>query len=198
MSMISEKYKRQVQSGKSHWLDRKSFSPEILEIIKGHFKKLDNLKLLDIGCAQGRNVFEFSRSGILAEGVDINKEFINHAKTRYPSLNFAVGDIENLYNEKRIFDVVVCMNTLFYTDIYKSLQETERLVKPGGLGIITLDEKIINLDSNKVIHNLNIEIALSLLKKSIILKKELKERVDKKPFRHVHKYYQIIFKKLNG
>ncbi len=192
--MISKLYKNKVQFGQSHWLKRESPVLEIIKLIKIHFKKVEGLKLLDIGCAQGREVYKLSKYGIIAEGLDSNKGFIDEARKLYPNIKFGVGNIENLTTETK-FDIVLCINTLFYTNIEKSLPRIENLLKTGGLAIITLDEKITGLDKNKEIHSLSIEKALMLLKRSKIIQKKKMQRTDLKPFKHRHTFYRIILEK---
>ena len=142
--MISEEYRKQVTVGESHWLDRDSCVGEFVASLTPVYEQLEGLDVLDAGCAQGRDTVEISSHGVKAQGIDSNAAFISQARIANPSLTFDVGDIERLPYATETFDAVYCVNTLFYTDPHKSLPELERVVKPGGIIFITLDQKLIN------------------------------------------------------
>ncbi|MBW3011390.1 class I SAM-dependent methyltransferase [Candidatus Woesearchaeota archaeon] len=194
--MITKRYKEKVTTGKSHWSKRGSPINSYLKSIKAHFGKFKGLRLLDAGCAEGKFTYEFSKKGIKAEGIDYEKKFIALAKASYPKIKFRPGNIGKLPYKSNSFDIVFCINTLFYTKASKSLPEIERVLKKGGLGIITLDENIIDLDKGKQIHKLDIEKTLTLLKKSKIKSRKPRQRLDKEPFKHKHYFYEIVFEKI--
>lgn len=195
--MIPERYKKAVYGPICHWSLRKSPEKSAISIIKKYYNNIDKIRLLDVGCAQGREAKCFFDDGVgYVEGVDSNKQFIDIATRQYPILKFSVGNAEGLSFEDDAFDVVFCVNTLFYTNVKKSLNEIKRVLKPGGIGIITLDKKIIDLDKNKVIHQLNVNDVLSLLTNSKVLEKKYIERKDSQPFKHKHHYFLIVFQKL--
>ncbi|RLE38997.1 hypothetical protein DRJ17_02275 [Candidatus Woesearchaeota archaeon] len=194
--MIPKKIKQKVAEGETHWLKRRSFAQKAAKIIKKHFGKLVGLKLLDAGCAEGREVLELTKVGINAEGIDYNKDLILKGKKYFPGIKIKYGNVEKLPYKNKTFDVVLCISTLFYTNPEKSLPEIERVLKKGGIGIITLDTKIIDLEKNKKIHKMDVPKALKLLTNSEIISKEYKQRVDRTPFRHKHCYYEIVFRKI--
>ncbi|MDP3026351.1 MAG: class I SAM-dependent methyltransferase [Nanoarchaeota archaeon] len=187
--MIKE-YKEQVIKSE-HWLEKPSFIKSTLQIINKNFKKHEILTVLDTGCGQGRGTFKLSKLGLILEGLDSNPKFIKEAKKNYPKIRFSIGDIEDLPYPSESFNIVLCINTLFYTNVNKSLPEIERVLTKRGIAIITLDEKIINLDENEVIYLLNIDKTLKLLKKSTILSKKYKIEVD----RHKHLYWEVVFRR---
>ena len=192
--MIGEKYKKIVaEKGKSQWLSRKSDVQNFLFFLKKHFKDIKGLKVLDAGCAQGRDSNEISINGLEVLGLDYDENFIKEAKKEYPSLKFEIGKIEDLSYPDESFDAVYCVNTLFYTDINKSLPELSRVLKSNGILFITLDEKIVNLDENKIIHSLDVDQAIKNLKNLKLLSKEYAERTDEVPFKHTHHFYHVVF-----
>ncbi|MEI6553285.1 MAG: class I SAM-dependent methyltransferase, partial [bacterium] len=100
-----------------HWELRENQAKAYLEVLHKQLGDLDGLKLLDVGCAAGIDVAYFADHGIEAEGVDLEASFIKEASKKYPNLKFSVGDAENLPYENSTFDIVFCINTLFYTDL---------------------------------------------------------------------------------
>ncbi len=192
--MIPKFYKKKVEKG-DHWLKRYSVVPKVVKLLKKQFSNIKGLTLLDAGCAQGREVYLFSKYGINSQGIEINPDFVKQARKNYPKLEFRKGNIEKLPYSSNQFDVVFCINTLFYTNIKKSLPELMRVLKKKGFGFVTVDKKIVDLEKKKVIHKLSMNSVFQILKKSSILMMVHGERMDETPFRHKHFYYEIAFKK---
>lgn len=75
-----------------------------------NFLKNKNAKtVLELGCGDGRNLFELAKRGFEVTGVDLaGKEFVEEkAKKEKLKINFIEGDITNLkLNQK--FDVIIC------------------------------------------------------------------------------------------
>lgn len=194
--MISKKYKEVVaKKGKSMWLNRKSNVSSFVESLKNNYRKLENLKVLDAGCAQGRDSAEIASFGLNVTGLDTSKEFITQARIEHPKIKFDLGDITKLPYRTGEFDAVYCVNTLFYINPNKSLPELSRVLKTGGVLFITLDKKIVNLEEGETIHELNINDALKLLDDYKVLSKTPLKRVDEVPFRHEHDFYEMALVK---
>jgi len=96
--------------------------------------------VLDVACGEGYG------SSILAEtakkviGVDISKEAINQANRKYrkENLSFEVMDVENLTFSNDYFDAVVSFETIEHLERpYKFLKEVKRVLKPGGMFIVS-------------------------------------------------------------
>lgn len=181
-----------------HWELRKSPVDKYLPLIKKNFGSLNNKRLLDIGCGTGVEVNEFNKRGIKAEGLDVKSEFIEEAKKEHPELIFNVGGAENLPFENEVFDIVFSINTLFYTDLTKSIPEMVRILKKSGIAVVSFDTEIINLDTEKIFHSDSLDNLKKMLAKvsaSIVYLGRQEKRLDKTPFRHQHSFHKIIFKK---
>ena len=125
--------------------------------------------------------------------------FIASARNKFPLLKFSEGKAEKTPYEDNIFDIVFSINTLFYTDIEKSIPEFCRVLKNGGLGAISFDIKIFDLDNNKEFHQESLEHLRKVLKKcqaEIIFLGNEETRFDETPFKHEHTFYKIVFKKV--
>ncbi len=101
-------------------------------------------KVLDIACGEGYG------SNLLAEkaesviGVDINKETIFEANKKYnrTNLNFIIGDVRNIPCPDQSFDLVVSFETIEHIEEHQQMmQELKRVLKPGGLIIISTPDK---------------------------------------------------------
>ena len=79
-------------------------------------------------------------------GIDISEEMINECKKKFghiKSAHFSVGNIEKLEFPDSYFDVVVCMGVVeCLDDDNLTVQEMARVIKAGGIVIITLPNKL--------------------------------------------------------
>lgn len=178
-----------------YWLHRESHTSRYFSLLKNFITTYGGKKLLDIGCAHGRETHEFYNLGFIAEGIDINADFIEQARLKYPNCRFKVGTIENLPYESNTFDVIFCTNTLFFTNTQKSIPELVRVLKPQGFGIMSYDIEIMDLEKNCIIHSTSLEHLKDILQQNRIVYNEYKERVDESPFKHRHRFYEIIVEK---
>ena len=73
---------------------RKLQDDHIVDFLKYHsFEK--NLKVLDCGCADGRNSEYLINEGFEVTGVDFSQTVIERTQKRLPKGKFLTGDIEN-------------------------------------------------------------------------------------------------------
>jgi ubiquinone/menaquinone biosynthesis C-methylase UbiE len=100
-----------------------------------------NDKILDLGCGNGRLKKLFGKE-INYYGVDFSEELIKIAKTKYPDGEFLVVDGLNLPFPDNFFDKIFCLAVLHHIPSFdirlKFLKEARRVLKPGGLLILTV------------------------------------------------------------
>lgn len=183
--------------GQSHWLRRQSHAPVAFEKFKTYLKDFDGASILDVGCGQGHDVAEFTALGIECEGVEINPRYLREGRKLFAGVKITKGNAESLPYSDGSFALVYCRNLVFCTDPKKSLPELLRVLRPGGVGHVTLDEKIIQLSDGTLLHSADIDEMLALLSACEILEKEYRERVDEDPSLHRHCYYDVYFRKLD-
>lgn len=111
---------------------------------------IKNKRVLDIACGEGYGSFLLSEMSATVTGIDINSKTIENAKLKYRknNLTYLVGNAENIPAQHAEFDVVVSFETLEH--IYKHdkmLSELKRVLKPGGLLIISTPDKLIYNDN---------------------------------------------------
>lgn len=114
------------------------------ELIKT-FKKNELSKILDIGCGSGNHLLSLAEQGFEVYGLDSSKEAINLAEERFEKAGLTaklqVGSMHNLLPfSDDFFDGIISLRTLNhgnYNQIKRTVQETRRVLKQGGLTFIT-------------------------------------------------------------
>jgi len=105
----------------------------------------EKLNVLDVGCGTGILSLLLSEMGHIVTGIDISEGMLQKAKEKANalnlSINFRIGDAENLPFEDEIFDVVINRHLLWtLPDPEGAIFEWRRVLKPEG--------KVIIIDGN--------------------------------------------------
>jgi ubiquinone/menaquinone biosynthesis C-methylase UbiE len=99
-------------------------------------------KILDLGCGNGRMLEFLKGKNVDYIGVDNSEKLINIARDKHPSINFQVADALNLTFPDNSFDKIISIAVLHHipSDDFreKFIKEAKRVLKPGGLLIITV------------------------------------------------------------
>ena len=94
-------------------------------------------KVLDAGCAAGRDAAELARRGIEPIGIDLSSNLIKIAKKRYPSIKFVQGNFLKLPFKNSYFQGVWAHASLLHLDsvkdVKKALSEFYRVLQKGGI-----------------------------------------------------------------
>ena len=100
--------------------------------------------LLDIGCAAGAEFAPLSARGFQIVGLDYSSEMLRLAHDRFgASVRLCRGDAEALPFPDASFDHVICLGVFEYLSTYeKCLDEIHRILRPGGLAVISLPTRI--------------------------------------------------------
>ncbi len=113
-------------------------------------------RLLDLGCGGGQLCFEAARLGLHATGIDIADgmiELCRDTARRLPPdmqklLDFQVGDVVSTTLSDQSFDAVVALGLIEYLpEDAPFLREAYRLLKPGGVLVLTCRNRLFNLFS---------------------------------------------------
>jgi SAM-dependent methyltransferase len=95
------------------------------------------LRALDLGCGNG-GIAEYiaDQSGAHVTGIDLVPDAIRQAWPRAQAkpglLRFQVMDIARLDFPEAAFDVILAIDTLYFTPLAETLSDLVRLLKPGG------------------------------------------------------------------
>jgi ubiquinone/menaquinone biosynthesis C-methylase UbiE len=119
------------------WLEKLFHSKREKETVKFIEKYSKNSNVLDVGCGTGLITRSLSGNVI---GLDINFWNIQHAMMNAPKASFVLGDCEDMSEVcSASMDLVVFTETLEHLpNPTKALNEIKRVLKPGGIAVITV------------------------------------------------------------
>ena len=112
------------------------------QLLKGRFTK--EMKILDVGCGEGRNAVYFLQKNYPIFGIDPNEVAIQYcrylAKTIDPQTDihrFQIGDGAAIPFHAAAFDAVISSAVLHFAEghahFWKMIAEIHRVLKPGGI-----------------------------------------------------------------
>lgn len=95
------------------------------------------LRVLDVGCGQGIDVYRYAAAGAAATGVDLTPRHVELARAHVGVMDLDAtiveGDAETLPFPDRSFDRVSSNGVLHHTpDMDQALREIMRVLEPGG------------------------------------------------------------------
>jgi ubiquinone/menaquinone biosynthesis C-methylase UbiE len=109
------------------------------------FNYVTNKVVVDIASGEGYGSNLLAKTASEVYGVDISQEAILFATQKYgktKNLKFLEGSVEKIPIEDSFADVVVSFETLEHTDKHEEmLAEIKRILKPGGILIISSPDK---------------------------------------------------------
>ncbi len=93
--------------------------------------------VLDLGCGTGL-FLEYHDNLKKYLGIDISEDMLKHARKKFPTADFQLGDMHSINQKDNSFDTIVCLyGTFSYSNKPKKLiSEIKRLLKPNGYAII--------------------------------------------------------------
>jgi ubiquinone/menaquinone biosynthesis C-methylase UbiE len=96
------------------------------------------MKLLDVGCGTGYHLARYRERGFEITGVDGSEGMLREARAANPRIEFHQADVESLPLPDATFDYALCIEVLRYLpDISLCVREIARVLKPGGLALVT-------------------------------------------------------------
>ncbi|MDO8487504.1 MAG: class I SAM-dependent methyltransferase [Candidatus Curtissbacteria bacterium] len=113
------------------------FSKQSAQDLSKKLKRMSANSVLDVGCATA-----FYRDNIPVDhfvGIDVNKNFIESAKKRFPNDKFFVMDAVSLKFPDSAFDAVISKGVLHHlseTGLIKALKESLRVCRKNGQVIV--------------------------------------------------------------
>lgn len=112
------------------------------QLLKGRFNK--DMKILDVGCGEGRNAVYFLQKNYSIFGLDPNEVAVQYcrylAKTINPKTDihrFQIGDGAAIPFHAAAFDAVISSAVLHFAEdhahFWKMIAEIHRVLQPGGI-----------------------------------------------------------------
>ncbi|MDX2049860.1 MAG: bifunctional 2-polyprenyl-6-hydroxyphenol methylase/3-demethylubiquinol 3-O-methyltransferase UbiG [Rickettsiaceae bacterium] len=161
MSVVNNRIKREIEkftSIASKWWDSRGpfkmlheINPIRLEYIVSsivkHYDVKDNnfftkLSVLDVGCGGGIASIPLARLGFKVTGIDPGAENIesatNAAKLQTLDAEFLSASCEDLIEQKKVFDIVLCLEVLEHVDNPENfIKSLSQLVQKDGILILS-------------------------------------------------------------
>ena len=101
-------------------------------------------RVLDAGCGgSGRDIGEFRKRGIIADGLDYSHAAIESLRSHFPDGNFYEASITDTGLDDAVYDGVWACATILNLSIHdakKALFEFKRILKKGGVLFISVKE----------------------------------------------------------
>lgn len=123
----------------------KAYDDEFLEPSKYIDEFLEflptNGKVLDVGCGNGVDADYIKNKGFNVIGVDMSNKMIDIAKSKYPGIDFRLGDMRKLDFDEDEFDGIFASLSLIpipKKDVPKTLEQFATFLKPDGTIYIQL------------------------------------------------------------
>jgi len=104
-------------------------------------------KILDAGCGDGSLTTKLAIQGFRVYAIEAANGFVRMVEDKIKILhleknvNVKIGDILNTEFPSNFFDGIVCGEVLEHTDDIKVLNEFRRILKKGGILVITVPSK---------------------------------------------------------
>ena len=114
----------------------------IMSALQQGERKVNETKILDLGCGGGRTTIPLNNLGSKIIGMDISKGLINGAQKDFPKIRWVLGDATNIPFTNETFDIVLFsfngIDNLFpYEKRKKCLNEINRILKKEGFFIFS-------------------------------------------------------------
>ncbi len=116
------------------------FDPAEEHIYRKVVNNMGHGTALDVGCGLGRLLLRLHSRGNLSAlyGIDMSQGAVSLAKMLVPEANICAGDVKNMPFSSDTFDYVICTEVLEHIDGDGVIQECYRVLKPGGVALITV------------------------------------------------------------
>ncbi|MEI7579807.1 MAG: class I SAM-dependent methyltransferase [bacterium] len=161
-------------------------------------------RILDAGCAAGRDSRILTDKGFVVTGIDLSKELLKIAKKENSDLDLIFGDLRKLPFKEEYFDGIFACGVLLELDkkdILKVLKEFQRVLKSGGIVFVRTKEgqgtRLIKKDSlakvEREVTFLTVAELQNLFKKAGLA--ELKIFVDESHSRKGLMWINALYKK---
>ncbi len=192
-------YKDLFDKEQTHWwhLGKRALTQQLID----KFFARKSGQVLDIGCGTGGNLSMLKKYGEVW-GIDSSSEAIRFCKMRGLKKVFR-GSSEKTNLRSNYFDLITLMDVLEHTDDKKTLKEIHRILKEGGLLVLTVPafdwlwsqwDVVLNhkrrytkVNLIKILKNNNFEIikasyAFSFLVLPVFLIRKIKESIRKENY----------------
>ena len=106
-------------------------------------ERIAGMDVLDAGCGEGYGSSILAERAASVVGVDLERDVIEHAAERYPSVHFQTGDLATLGFPDGAFDAVVTFQVIEHLQSPRGfVAECARVLRPGGTLILSTPNRL--------------------------------------------------------
>ena len=119
-------------------------NPLFVAMFKIFRQRIHGRRVIDLGCGTGRDAILFLQNGFDYLGIDVSSAMLREARKRVKGGNFRRMDLYHLNFPANSFDGFWASASLLHITqrrIRKVLRSIRQLLKPGGVGFISLKAK---------------------------------------------------------
>ena len=156
---IREKQALSKATRMTKYLERISENEKHMAVFKCHQAQYKFTKdyvlgqtVLDAGCGNGYGAYYLSSLAVRIIGMDISAEAIKYAQAHHQKENITYirGNCESLPFHEHSFNIICSFEVIEHIpDYFSFLEEMKRILKPGGIAIISTPNKKVSLSSGK-------------------------------------------------
>ena len=105
-------------------------------------------KVLDAGCGTGYGSSELAGVASMVVGFDVAPEAISYASSHFAAARFTVSSASSMPFRQEAFDLVVAFEVIEHLEDQREfIQECARVLKPGGLMIVSSPNRLYYAES---------------------------------------------------
>ena len=106
-------------------------------------ERVPGMDVLDAGCGEGYGSAILAGRAASVVGVDAERDVIEHAAERYPSVRFQTGDLATLAFPDGSFDAVVTFQVIEHLQSPRGfVTECARVLRPGGMLVLSTPNRL--------------------------------------------------------
>ena len=123
-------YRAETKPSEDIFKNSRDEAEQIITFIRKHTGMTEG-RVLEIGCADGRNVIAFAENGYDACGIDLSKEYVDFGKDK--GLNLFCEDSETFEKRGLKFDLIILNHVLEHLiDLDRDLSIIHKMLNPNG------------------------------------------------------------------
>jgi SAM-dependent methyltransferase len=107
--------------------------------------------ICDLGCGPGHVAAFLATAGVAVEGIDLSSGMIAHARQRYPTLAFRLGDMRALAVQDATFGGIIAFYSIIHlapSELIPTFREWWRVLRPAGRVLVAfhIGDTVVHLD----------------------------------------------------